>query len=336
MIADNGPVLSFNSYNPLFHIFANPEDPKGSSDLDGLGMSGDYEFIVLKADANEIKLKGKKRGTYIYLKRLSDEQLWPDYFAKIDAMNFLLFNKANNVINLVNNSDTLMAYYGATHQFKITEKGGNPKVDGAFHSFIVTPTGIRLHTPYLFNDKPAQTFILNADNSALICSEVPEAKFVADNLNLHFAESRLTWTMDTLSMSTSVKTIYNQIVQSCKVKYNKPASNSYVTNVLLKLTYSTAKKGYAFQLSFKNSKTTTNFGEVYLAPALSGEDLSLVYNGTGDNNGKSFYSSVSGYKEMTTLLSSIFTLGSKTAVNPQDIKFSHKTDTNIWFTVILQ
>ena len=43
IIGDNGPVLSFNSYIPIFHEFSNPEDLPGTegTNEDGLGYEGD-------------------------------------------------------------------------------------------------------------------------------------------------------------------------------------------------------------------------------------------------------------------------------------------------------
>ena len=40
--SDYGPILTFDTYNDVFHAFS---DPKG----DGAGLLGDYEFLILKA-----------------------------------------------------------------------------------------------------------------------------------------------------------------------------------------------------------------------------------------------------------------------------------------------
>lgn len=82
MIADNGPVLSFNSYNNLFHIFSDPANitgpdaPKGDEGGDinetGYGHEGDYEFQVMEVsdEGKTVRLLGKKRMYDIYLHRL--------------------------------------------------------------------------------------------------------------------------------------------------------------------------------------------------------------------------------------------------------------------------
>lgn len=81
MIADNGPVLSFNSYNKLFHIFSDPaniegpyapEGEDGDINETGYGHEGDYEFQVMEVseDGQTVRLLGKKRLHNIFLHRL--------------------------------------------------------------------------------------------------------------------------------------------------------------------------------------------------------------------------------------------------------------------------
>ena len=49
---DYGPILTFNTYNKVLHAWADPGQ-------DGDGLLGDYEFLILQADADYVKLKGK-------------------------------------------------------------------------------------------------------------------------------------------------------------------------------------------------------------------------------------------------------------------------------------
>ena len=68
VIADNGPVLSFNTYNKLFHLFANPEDVPGTEeDENGYGHDGDYEFDLMRTNAagdtgTTVAVKGRFLG----------------------------------------------------------------------------------------------------------------------------------------------------------------------------------------------------------------------------------------------------------------------------------
>ena len=60
VISDYGPILTFDTYNKVLHAWADPQD-------DGDGLLGDYEFLILHADANYVKLKGKKQRLLLFV-----------------------------------------------------------------------------------------------------------------------------------------------------------------------------------------------------------------------------------------------------------------------------
>ena len=88
IIADNGPVLTFNTYNEVLHCFSNPEYYES-----GKGFEGDYEFVMIDVpeDGQFIMLKGKKRGTYVRLTRLPDGTNFEEYLADIKAFHNGIF-----------------------------------------------------------------------------------------------------------------------------------------------------------------------------------------------------------------------------------------------------
>ncbi|MDE5660352.1 MAG: DUF4302 domain-containing protein [Muribaculaceae bacterium] len=96
VINDNGNVLSFNSYNTLFHVFSTPENIEGNyapkddrgEDVDelGYGHNGDYEFLLMENDGQTIRLRGKKRALYTYLRRLPADVDIEKYLAGISTL----------------------------------------------------------------------------------------------------------------------------------------------------------------------------------------------------------------------------------------------------------
>ncbi|MDY6230383.1 MAG: DUF4302 domain-containing protein, partial [Prevotella sp.] len=87
IITDNGPVLSFNSYNSVLHTFSDPEDIPSTTDETetGRGYEGDYEFVIVDApeDASHMMLKGKKRGTYSLLTPMEEGVDYEEYLTDI-------------------------------------------------------------------------------------------------------------------------------------------------------------------------------------------------------------------------------------------------------------
>ncbi|PWS30928.1 DUF4302 domain-containing protein [Pedobacter paludis] len=61
-----GPILSFDTYNPIFGMFAAPGAISGYVNYD-VGLGGDIEFLVMKATADSVILKSRKRGNRIVM-----------------------------------------------------------------------------------------------------------------------------------------------------------------------------------------------------------------------------------------------------------------------------
>ncbi len=80
IITDQGPVLTFNTYNEIFHELSNPS----MQDDDGEGA--DYEFVVLKATQDTILLQGKKFKNEMYLTRIPEGQSWDSYYKAIESL----------------------------------------------------------------------------------------------------------------------------------------------------------------------------------------------------------------------------------------------------------
>ena len=53
VINDNSSVLTFNTFNSIFHYYSNPDPELGLRGADGEGIGGDYEFLVLEYNEKE-------------------------------------------------------------------------------------------------------------------------------------------------------------------------------------------------------------------------------------------------------------------------------------------
>lgn len=76
VVKDQGPVLTFNTYNEWMHYFANPKS-------DGTTSGGDFEFTVMKISNDTIDLKGRTTGNKMRLIRLPENTDWSTYFNAI-------------------------------------------------------------------------------------------------------------------------------------------------------------------------------------------------------------------------------------------------------------
>lgn len=223
MIADNGPVLSFNSYNNLFHIFSDPANiegpdaPKGEEDKDinetGFGHEGDYEFQVMEVseDRQTVRLLGKKRLYHIFLHRLdpatdvqtylSDVKDVPARFSK--KFNDLTMSDSDgNLYRVVNMNTGIPSIYPLT---------GDAVSQTVSANGIFTLDGFRFMEPLEVKRADDSVFELNklffAQDGSMNGENVSDLRAISPLENIIRAD--LIWTIDPESLAGKVKTLYD-------------------------------------------------------------------------------------------------------------------------------
>ncbi len=211
VIAGNGPLLTFNTYNSVFHIFSDPKDPDGNPDLDGLGLEGDYEFVILDVDAENglARLKGKKRGTYIYMRTLEDGQSIESYQQAIKDSESRIFNSSSPVPLTFVAGD---AVYDATKSvgeniFQMLELG-RPIGETRSMPYIITIDGLRFQHSYEKGDVEYQYFEPNEDFTKLVSVESETIYFQAPTPSDFFLESSASWSADESSIKGDFSKAY--------------------------------------------------------------------------------------------------------------------------------
>lgn len=118
-----GVMLSFDTYNNLFHVFSDPSAPL-SGDL-GEGMQGDYDFSVMSADADKVVLKGRKQGTYAILTPMPEGQTWEDYLTNVKTVKDKMLSLKYTLD--VDGKQLVGQPYRRTLRFYTTDEEGNTK-----------------------------------------------------------------------------------------------------------------------------------------------------------------------------------------------------------------
>ena len=106
--SDYGPLLTFDTYNSVFHAFSDPKE-------DGAGLLGDYEFLILKATPELVLLKGKKHSAYSVMRPIKNPDV-AAYFAASEKMQTKLLGK-NNIVTVNQGDEKMYLYNGSTGQF---------------------------------------------------------------------------------------------------------------------------------------------------------------------------------------------------------------------------
>ena len=138
--SDYGPILTFDTYNDVFHAFSDPQE-------NGAGLLGDYEFLILKATPELVLLKGKKHSAYSVMRPMKNISL-EDYFAASEKMMTDLFGNSN-IVTLVQDGQKKYLFNGASGQFMSSEYGTALVQEGATtHPVCATPDGIIVSTGF--------------------------------------------------------------------------------------------------------------------------------------------------------------------------------------------
>ena len=173
LISDNGPVLTFNTFNDVFHIFSTPEDLPSTSDNEaGYGHRGDYEFIVMDATDELITLKGKKTGIRVLMTPLAEDADWETYLRELKAKGSQMFNSKIEPLILDVDGERYTITNATSGVLSLVPEGGDAITETQLAPYLVNEFGIRLAKPFTGKDEnfSIQSFT-TGENGILISNE---------------------------------------------------------------------------------------------------------------------------------------------------------------------
>ncbi|MBQ7690376.1 MAG: DUF4302 domain-containing protein [Muribaculaceae bacterium] len=191
MISDNGPVLSFSSYNKYFHVFSRPDDILNTSNgtgNDGRGFEGDYEFTLLKYSGDTLYIEGKKHNLAMLMTRLpadTDDKAylqtvvdnWSKYFSPLIPRVFLTYPNGDRYV-IRDGSGLIMSLY----EDKV-EDGYDPLTEQFTRNGMIGYTAFGFMKPLEHEGFSVQHF-LPQDDGSLLCTEDNTSTISAGDLAL--------------------------------------------------------------------------------------------------------------------------------------------------------
>ena len=153
IVKDQGVVLTFPTYNSVIHELA------GASQGYPEGLQGDYEFAILEANANFIRLRGKKWKNEMILTPIKN-QTQEEFIQKVLTIRE---GMTTNNYHFILGKDTLSAGEVNVDTRRLTAKINNVSYDLAYN---LTDTGLNLSSPIKIGAKEYSSFTWNeADKS---------------------------------------------------------------------------------------------------------------------------------------------------------------------------
>lgn len=264
-----GVVLSFDTYNDIFHAFSDPSAPLGGDK--GYGFEGDYDFLILEATAEKVVLKGKKTGGYAVLTPMQGN--WAEYITSIHeseaSMDFPKFEL------YVGDTKAGVSIAYRTLTFAYTDEQGNAVTKTA--SYIITPTGYKFYQPIEVNGKEISGFTFDAANS--IFTELSDNSItlvpIIPPINEQFVGGD--WFIAYSKLGSFGKTYFNYVYNN----FFKPAGEELEYAFMGSLLY--GKYGFNFSSSGYKGCLTYDY-------ELIGENkVALVFSFQGLGNGVWYY-----------------------------------------------
>lgn len=177
-----GVVISFDTFNKLFHYFADPKNEDYGEA--GTGFGGDFEFRVLKYSPDSIQLQGLKHGDRIMLYPMKADMDWASYLKEVENVKNYM---ASSSYTLLADNDTLaeVTQYGDYHSliFQYPDSTGGMKAYA--YPYIITPEGYKFYREIEiggkkftnfskdFNDATDERFYPQGDPSICLETVVP-------------------------------------------------------------------------------------------------------------------------------------------------------------------
>ena len=338
VITDNGPVLTFNTYNELLHLFSDPSGDFGG-DV-GTGLGGDYEFIIVDApeDGSYIMLKGKKRGAYTLLTPLEEGTDFETYLDDvINFRNTFFSRSAPNSIYLKKNGEVSQSYtisYNTSNEneMMITPEGKDMVTYGVVNGYLVTKRGGNYYVRFrddvnlgdgetsreFMYDEANDQFVDVANENVVICSSN-----VAEYLAASMAEPH-TWTVKK-DQENSEK--FFDIISKASSAMTAANRRHRINSVTLAQT----EPGVC-QLSFNygDSKQWARYNFNY---QISGDQLSMQFI-SSDTDGSETIRNKAGVTELVDAFNGTFTISIyQTAFNMSKMKITSTSDSSLWMVL---
>lgn len=177
-----GAVISFDTFNKLFHYFADPKNEDYGEA--GTGFGGDFEFRVLKYSPDSIQLQGLKHGDRIMLYPMKADMDWASYLKEVENVkNFM----ASSSYTLLADNDTLaeVTQYGDYHSLIFQYPDSTGEMKAYAYPYIITPEGYKFYREFEiggkkftnfskdFNDATDERFYPQGDPSICLETVVP-------------------------------------------------------------------------------------------------------------------------------------------------------------------
>ena len=209
MLAEEGPVLAFNTWNDILTVFADPVDPTkapGVLNSDGEGMNGDYNLVLKSFANNEIVFHGERHRAVARF--IPCDRPWQQYINDVKTLKNSIANSSLTDYYVTNGSDTM--YFSGLNKgvFVYGERVFDPLKRKVLNC-VFTPQGFRIQHEDTLASTPFQEFVLSEAKDAL--HSLDGKVRVIPCWDTYMASHNTLWEMDANVFSAEQKSLLAQL-----------------------------------------------------------------------------------------------------------------------------
>ncbi len=172
MLAEEGPVLCFNTWNDILTVFVDPVNPSaapGSLVDDGEGMNGDDRLVVLSYNSDEVLLRGERHTQPVRFVRLDCTP--QEYIERTNAAKAVFGSGRINEFSLTNGEATRYIAGLSKGYFDFVDRLDDP-LDKSVRACVFTPNGFRSKDLLVVGNDTVQEFTLDQERQCLVSGNV--------------------------------------------------------------------------------------------------------------------------------------------------------------------
>lgn len=314
LIADMGPVLTFNTYNELLHCFSDPQQ-------DGMGHMGDYEFQIMgRNEDGSFNLRGKKHSidmkmikfpmgaTYTVNGETKTVEKWEDYYTAYSAIKNAIFPSKSKALFLTAAGESYRVSGMGSGVLNIVPADADEDAFPTTLSYVISlDNGVHFSSPFTGDNNKfsIQNFKLN-EAGILECTDVDQnANISSGTVATYFLVDGNNWRVDRNSLEGEYVALFEQMQSDCRTA-------NYGTLQYIQFSWSSVENKLAF--AFKTSKFD---GEYYYDVTIDSDNvITLAFNqetteassSSKAKNAMVFYRQFESFKNFVNLLSATLTL----------------------------
>lgn len=311
IVNDICPILTFNTYNNIMHTWADPQE-------DGLGYEGDYEFLIMEATPDIVRLKGKKYGAYSVMYPRPANMTTKDIYNQSNEMVKRLFH--NNNLLQYRDGETAYSLFNVNNLLYITEAGTAYEKGATAIPFAGTYDGIQIMNTLSGKANTNRHFVFN-EQTEILTSET--ATIECGNMGIYFKNyitlQQCAWKIDLQktycpAIKSYIQSI-NAILHDLESKARLTSANFYYTEDVV--WEETIKKFY-LDINFYDGESNQVLGSYEYQLSPTNEDLALTYVGPKDENSTEMLKMFPDLGKLVNDLATQYTLIPDNKINPAE------------------